>query len=115
MTWYYISFASPAGFQGGLAAEGVDALDAITAATAKGVVIPDAAEAMAVVMPEENLPALEYRYRLLSKEDVDRAWGGPGLSIKDAAASGRYDMEKLEEMAITICPKCLQSGCRGHE
>ena len=111
MTWYYISFARPAGFAGGIVVEGQTALAAIEKALELGA--PTDAEAMALELPIANLPSERWRNRVLTKEMIDLVWGG-GVSLKDAEESGLYDMEELAASATYVCGDCLAGKCTEH-
>lgn len=78
-SWWYLSFASEAAFLGGVIVEAASKVGAVRQASRLG--INPGGEALVMAISDDDpLPAPEFRNRLLTVEDLRRAW--PGEDVK---------------------------------
>ena len=110
-SWFYISFARPGEFAGAMVVAGTSPLAAVEKAIKLG--RPKDAEAMAIDLPDAQLPSESYRNRLLTKDDIKLIWGG-GATLKEAEDSGLYDMDSLKKSATFVCADCIAGKCQEH-
>lgn len=71
--WWYLSYADEVGFRGGVI---IDAPGFASAAMLVNVLgVSPGGEVRGVPIPTGKVPAPHYRYRLLTKEELEECWG----------------------------------------
>lgn len=86
LRWVYLSFADDArgGFQGAVVIEAHGVIDAVTLCNVRG--INPGGEVLCIDIDPEDLPLSEFRNRLLSREDMEKAFG-------DCKTLGEFEAE----------------------
>lgn len=80
--WHYLSFATDEdGFRGAAVVLAHGITDAVTKANA--LKINPGGEVLCMSIPEEKIPAEEFRNRLLAKEEIEAMWGEPCKTIRE--------------------------------
>jgi hypothetical protein len=70
--WFYLSYADEDGFRGGVIVRAHGMATAAFEAGRRG--ISPAGSVMGLAIPEEHVPALSYRNRLLTLEELREFW-----------------------------------------
>lgn len=80
LAWFYLSFAGDEGWRGAAFIEAHGPTEAVYLAHRKQ--ISPGGEVMLIKVPTDELPAEQYRTRLLDKEEVERATGAPVMTLQ---------------------------------
>ncbi len=113
LVWYYLSCAKPKQFVAGIIVQGVSVLDAVQNASAINQAPPMGTEVLGFVLPLNQLPAEKYRDRLLRREEIEEFWPG-SLSLSEAKAVGKYDLDATVAQGHMLCPACVAGLCKVH-
>jgi hypothetical protein len=80
-SWWYLSYAGSWGFRGGAIIEARGFTSACQAAAILD--ISPGGEVRGFPVPPDKIPAPQFCWRLLTKEELEDAWGEPMMSLKD--------------------------------
>jgi hypothetical protein len=112
MNWYYLSCANKE-FMAAILVQGTSTLDAVMNAAALKQAPPEGAQVLGYRISPEQLPPKKYLNRLLSREEVEKLWPG-SMTLREAKATGKYDVDAVAAAGETLCPSCVSGLCKVH-
>ncbi len=79
--WWYLTYAGVEGWRGAVLVQAPGFISAVVLAS--HLKINPGGEVRGIPVPEDKIPAPEFAYRLLTLDDVERAWDEPVKTIAE--------------------------------